>query len=251
VKARAKWMAGARRLLGVRRGFEIDGVYYKELTSEPLRHALAKGGSGHKDFRVTFGDGSKQVIRCSHVSVFADVMGPIGLKRLDPLLRRVRPGSRVLEMGAGTGYRALWLSFAVGPSGGVVALCELEEHAQFARKRYLRENIGFEVGELFSLAGETDGAFDAIVVFDLRTDDPDVPSLLEEFWRLLAPGGGLLLGTVGPDLSDPDSRAGRERIDRLVAAILSDGEAAAQGELDVIVTKPRAGASTGDDVAER
>jgi SAM-dependent methyltransferase len=193
------WMGRVRRWLGVRRGTHVDGVYYKELTSESLTRALSRRGSGFKDYRVTFPDrGGKMVIRCAHDQVFADLMGPVGIERLEPLLHSVRPGGRILEFNSGTGYRAFWLSFVVGPSGGVVAIATRPSHAEFASRRYARANIAFEIAEGFALAGETDGAFDAVVALDPQTSgtnaDPDM--LLRELWRLTAPGGVVLVGGI-------------------------------------------------------
>lgn len=193
-----------RRLLGVRRGFTVDGVYFKELSPESLQRALSRRGPGHKDYRVTFPDRTKQVIRCSRNRVFADLMGPVGVDRLEQLLPLVRPGARVMEFGAGTGYRAHWLSFVVGPSGGIVAIAEDPEDVRFAQRRYTRANIAFEPAEGFALAGETDGAFDGVVVLFPPPDESGRDALLAELWRLTADGGVMLVG-----LSDAaDARLG-------------------------------------------
>lgn len=182
----------------------MDGVYYKELSPESLQRALSRRGVGHKDYRVTFPDRTKQIIRCSREHIFADLMGPVGVDRLEQLLPLVRPGSRVLEFGAGTGYRANWLSFVVGPSGGIVAIADDPADVQFAQRRYSRSNIAFERAEDFGLAGETDGAFDGVVVLSPPPDEDMRRTLLAELWRLTADGGVMLVG-----LSDTvDARLG-------------------------------------------
>ncbi len=199
-----RWAHRLRRWLGVRRGFAVDGVYYKELSPESLQRALSKRGPGHKDYRVTFPDRSKQVVRCSRERVFADLMGPVGVDRLEQLLPLVRPGARVLEFGSGTGYRAHWLSFVVGPSGGVVALSENPEDVAFAQRRYTRANIAFEQADGFALAGETDGAFDGVVVLAPPPDQAMRETLLAELWRLTGAGGVMLVGLSGTE----DARLG-------------------------------------------
>lgn len=194
--------ANVRAVLGIRRGVMVDGVYYKELNGMSLGRALSRRGPGYKDYRATFSDGRKQVIRCGvgaaaegeapARAVYADLMGSAGIDRLDPVLRRVRPGSRVLEFGAGTGYRALWLSLAVGPSGAVVALAEHGEHIEYAKKRYERDNIAFETADGFALSGETDGSFEMVIA--LAMTSPRDRAVVKELWRLVAPGGAMLIG---------------------------------------------------------
>lgn len=190
----AVWLHRLRRGLGIRRGVRVGDVYYKELTPESLARALSKRGRGYKDYRVTFADRSKMVIRCEAQQVYGDLMGMPGLERLEPLLSIVRPGGRVLEFDAGTGYRAFWLSFVVGPSGGVVAVSLRREHTRFAQKRYPHRNVSFEVGEGFALSGETDGSFDGVVALHVAAPQAQRRLLVRELARLVAPGGALLVG---------------------------------------------------------
>jgi predicted O-methyltransferase YrrM len=203
-RAARRWLHQLRRLLGIRRGVLVDGVYYKELTPESLQRALSKKGAGHKDYRVTFPDRSKLIIRCSNEHIFADLLGPVGLDRLEPLLPMIRPGSRVLEFGSGTGYRAHWLSYVVGPSGGVVAIATNPDDVTFSVNRYPRPNIAFERAESFGLAGETDGAFDAVVLLAPPPDETERRTLVNELWRLTAPGGAMLVGNI----DESDTRGG-------------------------------------------
>lgn len=190
----ARLAASIRRSLGVRRGIHADGAYYKELSPIPLHRALSRRGPGFKDYRVTFADRSKQVIRCSGTRVFADLMGPIGVERIEPLLPILRPGGRVLEFNSGTGYRAHWMSFVVGPAGGVVAIACDRDDLRFAAARYRRPNVAFELAETFALAGELDGSFDAVIALQLVGDDRGRTMLISELLRLVSPGGALLIG---------------------------------------------------------
>lgn len=184
-----------RSALGLRRGVKVHGVYYKELTAESLQRALSKKGRGWKEYRVTFPDGAKQVIRASPDRVFDDVMAPLGYDAgqglLAPLLEIIRPGSRLLLLNAGTGAAAAWLGAAVGRSGAVVALEPDEQSVSFAARRYPRHNIAFEHAGIEGLRGETDGAFEGAAVLRSLPDDHDAALL--EVWRVIAPGGWLLM----------------------------------------------------------
>jgi len=192
------WLEHARSALRIRRGFRGEGVYYKELSAEPLTEALAAKGAGRKDYRATFADGSKMFLRCSHSRCYPDLMGPRGIERYIRVASILRPGSRVLEVAADpmtTGYGGAWLARMVGPSGAVVSVIEDEEGAKFAPRRYALDNLSFERGPLSdALAGETDGSFDAVICLGLPADPAARSARLREVWRVLAPGGWLLAG---------------------------------------------------------
>lgn len=191
-----RWLGRARSAIGLRRGVKVQGVYYKELAAESLQRALSRKGRGWKEYRVTFPDGSKQIIRASPQRVFDDIMGPLGYDAghgvLAPLLEIIRPGSRLLLMNAGTGSAAAWLGAAVGRSGAVVALESDEQSVSFAAKRYPRQNVSIELGAADGLRGETDGSFHGAAVLRPATEDPGQIALAE-VWRVVAPGGWMLL----------------------------------------------------------
>lgn len=190
-----RWLGRARSAIGLRRGIKVHGVYYKELSAESLQRALSRKGRGWKEFRVTFPDGSKQIIRASAQRVFDDIMGPLGYDAgqgvLAPLLEIIRPGSRLLLVNAGTGAAAAWLGAAVGRSGAVVALESDEQSVLFAAKRYPRHNIAIELGGAEGLRGETDGSFHGAAVLQPVPGEAGHVALTE-IWRVIAPGGWML-----------------------------------------------------------
>ncbi len=190
-----RWSHRIQSALGVRRGVRVRGAYFKEITAESLQRALSRKGRGWKDYRVTFPDGSKLAIRCSPQRIFDDLMGPLGFDAgqgvVAPLLEIIRPGSRVLLVQAGTGAAGAWLGAAVGTSGAVVALEDDEQSVAFAAKRYPRPNVSYERGSVEELTGETDGSFDGAAV--VRPLPPESADALAEVWRVIAPGGWLLV----------------------------------------------------------
>lgn len=191
-----RWTHKVQSALGIRRGVKVRGAYFKELTAESLQRALSKKGRGWKDYRVTFPDGTKLMIRCSAQRVFDDLMGPLGFDAgqgvIAPLLEIIRPGSRVLLLNAGTGAAGAWLGAAVGASGAVVALEEDEQSVAFAARRYPRPNVSYELGSVGELTGETDASFEgAAVLRPIRAGEEE--HALTELWRVLAPGGWLLV----------------------------------------------------------
>ncbi|HEX5405028.1 MAG TPA: methyltransferase, FxLD system [Pseudonocardiaceae bacterium] len=106
------------------------------------------------------------------------------LKQLD-----VRPGHRVLEIGAGTGYNAALLRHLVGPQGSVTTVDILEQAADEAREHLVAAGFGDVTvvhgdGEL---GVPENGPYDRIIVTAGATDLP--PAWADQ----LAPGGRLVV----------------------------------------------------------
>lgn len=182
-----------RHAVGMKQTFSVHGVRYRELTTERLRHALSKQGPGFKDYDVTFASGAAMRIRATPERIFADLVGP----RLLPVYRKseriLRPGMRVLIPEGGTGYTAEWVAAQVAPSGAVVSLDRDQHAVAYAQKRYAIPNISFELGGLEALAGETDGAFNAILAVAALREMENPAAAIAELWRVLAPAGSLLI----------------------------------------------------------
>ncbi len=195
-------MHALRRALRIRRGFRVEHAYYKETSPVRLGRALAPRGPGEKEFRVTFPDREKLLIHATEHRHFADLTGPRLLPAYRAIDHLVRPGMRILNPRCGTGYGPAELSRMVGPSGGVVALEPDDESAHYAAKRYtgpdLAPNLAIEHADAEALEWEADGAFDgAVLITDLGPDE-GLGSMVRESWRVIAPGGFLVLALGAP-----------------------------------------------------
>lgn len=198
--------AWIRAMLGLRTTTIVDGVRYTELTSEPLARALSRRGSRMKEYAVAFPLGRKMRIHITPERLFADLTPSRLLQRYKPAEPFIRPGQRVLICRAGTGDVPAWIATLVGPSGAVVALDTDDESTRYARWRYAVPNIAFETGFLEALTGETDGAFDGVALADLPPVQQSTEDVIREFWRLVAPGGWLMLANLpspNPTTADP------------------------------------------------
>jgi 2-polyprenyl-3-methyl-5-hydroxy-6-metoxy-1,4-benzoquinol methylase len=201
-----------RRAVGLRQTFTLNGVRYRELTTERLRHALSRQGPGFKDYDVMFPSGAASRIRATTQRIFADLVGP----RLLPVYGRaeflLRPGMRVLVLEAGTGYIAEWIAGLVAPSGAVVAIERDPAAVAYAQKRYPIANVSFESGSVEAIAGETDSAFSAVFAIDALRPEDSAPQVLRELWRVVSPGGHLIVGAranePAPDPVEPTETAG-------------------------------------------
>lgn len=183
-----------RLLLGLRDSTTVDGIRYVERTHEPLRRAISKKGRGFKDYEVTFRSGERMRIRFTPKRVYADLVGPSALAPYRPADGLIRPGGRLLVLDAGTGFGAAWLSQRVGPAGAIVALEEDGESAHFAGRRYSLSNVASERGSTESLGGELDGSFDGVTALSVLADHGKRGPRLLELWRVLKPGGWMLVG---------------------------------------------------------
>lgn len=183
--------------------FVVDGVRYRERSTEPLHRALSERGQGYKDYDALFADSAPVRIRCTPRRLYADIVGPHLLdpyRLADPI---VRPGMRVLDARCSTGFGAAALAARVGPSGAVVALDPDHESIRYARRRYTDSNIAWEIGGIGSLEGELDGSFDVVIAANAIRKGGDAPALVAALWRVLAPGGPMLLVQPPPISGSP------------------------------------------------
>ncbi|MFG0307477.1 MAG: methyltransferase domain-containing protein [Phycisphaerales bacterium JB040] len=183
--------ARLRRWLGLPRIIHAEGVRYRERTNTPVHRALGPGGPGVKEYDARFTrSGRSMRIRMTNARQYADLGPSVRSAAYSRLASLIRPGDRVLEINAGTGDGSHIVNDLVGPSGACIALTEDRESLRYARERYPSPNLGFELGSIETLHGETEGAFDKIL-WTLPATLDDVPELA----RVLRPGGLLIITT--------------------------------------------------------
>lgn len=119
-------------------------------------------------------------------------------------LLEVAAGSRVLDVGAGTGTLALTLADRVGAAGSVVAVDPAEEMVRFARAKAARRgtSVTFDVGAAQALP-YPDSTFDAAVTTLVLHHVPAElrATAVTELLRVVRPGGVVVVGDfqVPPD----------------------------------------------------
>ncbi|MCL6557896.1 MAG: class I SAM-dependent methyltransferase [Firmicutes bacterium] len=103
-----------------------------------------------------------------------------------------QPGEQILDAGCGTGILALELA-----SRGlrVTGVDLSEKMLALAREKIYGHKVGFLRADICALPF-SDGYFDAVICFTVLEFVGEPESALQELWRVLKPGGRLVIGVL-------------------------------------------------------
>jgi ubiquinone/menaquinone biosynthesis C-methylase UbiE len=158
---------------------------------DPLKQAKAKAAATYDAAADHFDDEPLS---------FWERIGRRAVARLDLLA-----GARVLDVGCGTGASALPAAQAVGPDGfvlGVDLSARLLDRARGKAMTCGLTNVEFQLVDMTEL-GYPDGHFDAVVSVFSIFFVPNMEGLVRELWRMVRPGGKLVVTTWGPRIFEP------------------------------------------------
>jgi ubiquinone/menaquinone biosynthesis C-methylase UbiE len=134
-------------------------------------------------------------------------------------LAGLQPGQTVLDLGSGAGIDCFLAARKVGPSGRVIGVDMTPEMLDRARENARKNgatNVEFRLGEIENLP-VADNTVDVIIsncVINLSTDKPRV---FREAFRVLKPGGRLMVSDLA--LRKPLPASIRESVEAYVACI--------------------------------
>jgi ubiquinone/menaquinone biosynthesis C-methylase UbiE len=123
------------------------------------------------------------------------------------------PGSRLLEVGPGTGYYALAVARWLGPDGRLDILDVQQEMLDHTLRRAAEEGIS-NISEVRADAREmpyADDSFDAAYLVTVLGEIPDQTAALRELRRVVKPDGRIVVGELFGDPHMVTRRALRDR----------------------------------------
>jgi ubiquinone/menaquinone biosynthesis C-methylase UbiE len=107
--------------------------------------------------------------------------------------RQAHPGERVLDAGCGTGNYALALARAGFAVVGIDYAAGMLASARAKLTDHLDGNISFPRMDLDHRLDLADASFDHVINISVLQNTADPSFTLQELWRVLCPGGTLLL----------------------------------------------------------
>jgi arsenite methyltransferase len=115
--------------------------------------------------------------------------GQLLVKELD-----LKPGERVLDIGAGTGLLAEYAAGIVGVSGNVIGIDPLPHRIEIAKSK-ARPNLRFQVGNAFDLSEFAENHFDAVYMNAVFHWLAEKREPLRQIFRILKSRGRLGIST--------------------------------------------------------
>lgn len=114
--------------------------------------------------------------------------------RIAASVGRVSSGDSVIDLGCGYGSTAVWLASNIGCRVLGITLSEEQVHAaqRLARARRVQHLVSFAAMD-FHKTDLADGSFDVALAIESLAHSSSKITVLKESWRILKPGGRIVL----------------------------------------------------------
>lgn len=120
----------------------------------------------------------------------------------------LRPGERVLDAGCGCGGPAIQLATETGVdvTGITISGVQVVEAAARAEVSDVSDRVRFEYGDYTKL-DYADGSFDGLLALESLQCAPDLDAAMDEFYRVLRPGGRIAIAEFNRESQMDDADA--------------------------------------------